>query len=93
MINLLPTPKHYEFLDEKYHAIALGVTTEVADWADIVEGFCESFEKVFEESVFTAVPSITGSPAMVTKGVQLVADTYKDNVLLSIAKSVEGLEA
>ena len=53
----------------------------------------DSFEKVFEESVFTAIPSITGSPAMVTKGVQLIADTYKDNVLLSIAKSVEGLEA
>lgn len=53
----------------------------------------EAFEKVFEESIFTAVPSITGSPAMVTKGVQLIADTYKDNVLLSIAKSVEGLEA
>lgn len=53
----------------------------------------DSFEKVFEESVFTAIPSITGMPAMVTKGVQLIADSYKDNVLLSIAKSVEGLEA
>lgn len=53
----------------------------------------DSFEKVFEESVFTAIPSITGVPAMVTKGVQLIADSYKDNVLLSIAKSVEGLEA
>lgn len=53
----------------------------------------ESFEKVFEESVFTAIPSVTGLPAMVTKGVQLIADSYKDNVLLSIAKSVEGLEA
>lgn len=53
----------------------------------------DSFEKVFEESVFTAIPSITGLPAMVTKGVQLIADSYKDNVLLSIADSVEGLEA
>ncbi len=53
----------------------------------------DSFEKVFEESVFTAIPSITGMPAMVTKGVQLIADSYKDSVLLSIAKSVEGLEA
>lgn len=53
----------------------------------------ESFEKVFEESVFTAIPSITGIPAMVTNGVQLIADSYKDNVLLNIAKSVEGLEA
>lgn len=53
----------------------------------------EAFEKVFEESVFTAIASITGMPAMVTKGVQLVADSYKDNVLLSIADSVEVLEA
>ena len=53
----------------------------------------DSFEKVFEESVFTAIPSITGMPTMVTKGVQLVADSYNDNVLLSIAESVEGLEA
>lgn len=49
----------------------------------------ESFEKVYEESLFTAVPSITGMPAMVTKGVQLMADSYKESVLLSIAKSVE----
>ncbi len=49
----------------------------------------EAFEKVFEESLFTAVPSITGMPAMVTKGVQLIADSYKESVLLSIAKSVE----
>ena len=53
----------------------------------------DSFEKVLEESVFTAVPSITGLPAMATKGVQLIADSHKDSVLLSIANSVEGLEA
>lgn len=49
----------------------------------------DAFEKVFEESLFTAIPSITGMPAMVTKGVQLMADSFKENVLLSIAKSVE----
>ncbi len=49
----------------------------------------EAFEKVYEESLFTAIPSITGMPAMVTKGVQLIADSYKESVLLSIAKSVE----
>ena len=49
----------------------------------------DAFEKVFEESIFTAIPSITGMPAMVTKGVQLMADSFKENVLLSIAKSVE----
>lgn len=49
----------------------------------------EAFEKVYEEGLFTAIPSITGMPAMVTKGVQLIADSYKESVLLSIAKSVE----
>lgn len=49
----------------------------------------DAFEKVFEESLFTAIPSITGMPAMVTKGVQLIADSYKESVLLSIAKSAE----
>lgn len=49
----------------------------------------EAFEKIYAESFFTAIPSITGMPAMVTKGVQLIADSYKESVLLSIAKSVE----
>lgn len=49
----------------------------------------EAFEKVFEESFFTAIPSITGMPAIVTKGVQLISDSYKESVLLSIAKSAE----
>ena len=49
----------------------------------------DAFEKVFEETLFTAIPSITGMPAMVTKGVQLIADSFKESVLLSIAKSVE----
>ena len=53
----------------------------------------ESFDKVFEESIFTAVASITGLPAMVTKGVQLVSDSFKESVLLSIAHSVEKEEA
>lgn len=49
----------------------------------------ESFKKVFDESVFTAIPSLTGMPAVVTNGVQLMADSFKESVLLSIAKSVE----
>ncbi len=53
----------------------------------------ESFDKVFEESVFTAISSITGLPSMVTKGVQLIADSFKESVLLSIAHSVEKEEA
>ena len=64
MINLLPTPKEYEILNKEYHAITLGVTTDVADWADIVEGFCESFEKIFEEKL----------PVTADAGIVLVKD-------------------
>ncbi len=53
----------------------------------------EAFEKVFEESVFTAIASITGLPAVVTKGVQLVSDSFKESTLLSIAHVVEKEEA
>ena len=53
----------------------------------------EAFDKVFEESIFTAVPSITGLPAVVTTGVQLISDSFKESVLLSIANSVEKEEA
>ena len=52
-----------------------------------------AFEKVYEESVFTAIPSITGMPAMAVKGVQLIADSFKESVLLSIAHSVERTDA
>lgn len=53
----------------------------------------EAFDKVFEESIFTAVPSITGLPAVVTKGVQLISDSFRESILLSIANSVEKEEA
>ncbi len=53
----------------------------------------EAFTKVFEESIFTAIPSVTGLPAMVTGGVQLIADSFKESTLLSIAHSIEKEEA
>lgn len=53
----------------------------------------EAFTKVFEESVFTAIPSVTGLPAMVTGGIQLIADSFKESTLLSVAHSIEKEEA
>ena len=53
----------------------------------------DSFKKVYEESLYTAIPSITGLPAMVNGGVQLIADSFKESTLLSIAHSVEKKEA
>ena len=71
---------------EKYDAILAPACSQAEYKAyDVLD----SIDKVFEESVFTAIPSITGMPAVVTKGVQLIADSFKESVLLSIAKSVE----
>lgn len=53
----------------------------------------DAFTKVFNESLYTAVASITGLPAMVTGTVQLIADSFKESTLLSIAHSVEKEEA
>ncbi|MBE6783728.1 MAG: hypothetical protein E7536_06920 [Ruminococcaceae bacterium] len=73
-----------------YDAILTPACKEVSYKAyDILE----TFDKVYEESVFTAIASITGLPAMVTKGVQLIADSFKESVLLSIADKVEKEEA
>lgn len=52
----------------------------------------ESFDKAYGESLFTAPASIIGLPAMVTKGVQLIADSMNESVLLSIANKSESKE-
>lgn len=49
----------------------------------------DAFGKVFEESVFTAVPNLIGVPALVTNGVQLMGNHFSEATLLSLANSVE----
>ena len=49
----------------------------------------KAFSKVFEESVFTAVPNLIGTPALVSNGVQLMGKHFDESVLLSLAHSVE----
>ncbi|MBQ4644857.1 MAG: hypothetical protein IJB72_03790, partial [Clostridia bacterium] len=49
----------------------------------------DAFGKVFEESVFTAVPNLIGIPAIVTNGVQLMGNHFSESTLLSLAHSVE----
>ncbi len=53
----------------------------------------EAFTKVYEASIFTAPASITGMPAVVTNGVQLVGDYFADGKLLGLAKVLEKEEA
>jgi aspartyl-tRNA(Asn)/glutamyl-tRNA(Gln) amidotransferase subunit A len=49
----------------------------------------DAFGKVFQESVFTAVPNLVGVPALVTNGVQLIGNHFSEATLLSLAHSVE----
>jgi hypothetical protein len=53
----------------------------------------DAFQKVFAESLFTAPASITGMPAVVTSGVQLLGDYFCDGKLLALAKTLEKEEA
>ncbi len=49
----------------------------------------DAFGKVFEECVFTAVPNLIGTPALVSNGVQLMGKAFSESTLLSLANSVE----
>ena len=49
----------------------------------------DAFETVFQESVFTSVPNLTGIPALACGGVQLMGKALNESVLLSLAGSVE----
>lgn len=49
----------------------------------------DAFTKVYEESVFTAVPNLIGTPALATNGVQLLGDHFAESTLLSLSKIVE----
>lgn len=46
----------------------------------------DAFEKVYKESIFTAIPNLIGTPALVTNGVQLLADVFAESKLLSLCK-------
>ena len=49
----------------------------------------DAFGKVFAESEFTAVANLIGIPALVSGGVQLMAKSFAESTLLSLAHSVE----
>ena len=49
----------------------------------------DAFKKVFEESRYTAIPSVTGLPAVVSGGVQLIGDYFAENKIMSIAAAKE----
>ena len=49
----------------------------------------DAFEKVFEESVFTATANLIGVPALVSGGVQLLGDYFSESTLLSLVENIE----
>ena len=51
----------------------------------------DAFMKVFSESVYTAISSITGMPAVVSGGVQLMGNYFDESMLLSLANVAEGV--
>ncbi|MBQ8782479.1 MAG: hypothetical protein IJZ57_01755 [Clostridia bacterium] len=73
-------------LAESYDAILTPVCSKASYEAYDIH---EAFGKVFDESVFTAVPNLIGTPALVSGGVQLMGKHFGESTLLSLAHSVE----
>lgn len=71
---------------EKYDAILTPVCSKTEFTAYDIK---DAFTKVFAESVFTALPNLIGTPALVSGGVQLMGKHFSESVLLSLANSVE----
>lgn len=73
-------------LTEKYDAILTPVCSKASYKAYDIK---DAFTKVYEESVFTAVANLIGTPALVSCGVQLMGKHFSEGTLLSLASSVE----
>lgn len=73
-------------LMEKYDAVLTPVCSKTTYSAYDID---KAFKTVFEESVFTAVANLLGTPALVSGGVQLMGKAFSESVLLSLAGSME----
>lgn len=49
----------------------------------------DAFLKVYNESLFTAIPNLVGLPALVSGGVQLIGNHFDESMLFSLASQVE----
>ena len=72
----------------KYDAV---LTPACAETAYEAYDIADAFGKVFREGVFTAPANLTGIPALVSGGVQLMGAHFSEGVLLSLASAVEGM--
>ncbi len=73
-------------LMEQYDAVLTPVCSKSAYTAYEID---KAFKIVFDESVFTAVANLIGTPALVSGGVQLLGKAFSESTLLSLAGSVE----
>ena len=76
----------FEELMKTYDAVLTPVCSTMSYDKYAIE---DAFEKVFKESIFTAVPNLIGAPALVSRGVQLIGKNFAECTLLSIADVVE----
>ncbi len=81
-IRRIAVEKLEEILSQ-FDAILLGVSSGAShDEEDL-------FTAVYKESLYTAPSSITGLPALVTDGVQFIADYGKENLLFGLSHILE----
>ena len=76
----------FEELMATYDAVLTPVCSKSAYSAYDIK---DAFVKVFEESVFTAVANLIGTPALVSGGVQLMGKHFSESTLLSLAGCAE----
>ena len=76
----------YNELMKQYDAILAPVCSKNAYEAYDIN---DAFMTVFNESVFTAMANLLGTPALVSGGVQLMGEHFGESTLLSLAGSVE----
>ena len=74
------TVDYFDSLFENADAIVLPATSKKAYTDEDVKGMA------FEENLYTAPASITGLPAVVAKGVQLIGSVFSEKALLELVK-------
>lgn len=73
-------------LFENYDAVLMPACSKMEYSADVV---VNNKHIAFEENFYTAPASVTGLPAVVSGGVQLVGKAFSENMLLELAKILE----
>ena len=98
--NVLSKGKYFECYDKalKVRKVAMDKMAEIfANYDAVLTGVCSNenhegenvFLSVLNESIYTATASITGLPAIVTKGVQFIGNMEKENILFGISKLLD----